>query len=134
MRYYGVVYSNELYHYGKKGMRWGVRNPAKYYAKKARKLRQLDKKIHKLNVKNAKFNYKSSKKELSALNGGAYKKSVKYKIKANKAAYKAEKAKKKGIKVYNKLMKKMGDTDLSQVRQSDIETAKKFAAVYLNAN
>ena len=45
-------YNKELYHYGVKGMKWGVRkNPAKAYAKAVRKKRKLDASVY-YNTKN----------------------------------------------------------------------------------
>ena len=133
MANYRIIRSDELYHFGVPGMRWGVhRNATRYYAAKAKKLTKLDKKIRRLKVKSAKYNYKSAKAELSSDSEKAQRKSVKYKEKSNKAARRAEKSVKKGIKVYNKMMKKLANTDISQIRESDIMVARSFAAKYLN--
>lgn len=129
---YRVIRSDELYHFGVPGMRWGHRkNPAHYYAKRVKKLNRLDKKYRKMNLKSKKMDYKSAKLEYKG-SERALVKSAKYKDKASKLARKAEKAKSKGIKVYNKLEKKMRNVPLSDLGQLDLESARRFADRYIN--
>ena len=131
MANYRVIRSGELYHFGVPGMRWGHRKlSVRGAAKSARKLRKLDKRIHKQTLRAAKFNYKSARLE-NRNSVRAMKKSAKFKEKANKAAARAAKAKVKGIKVYQKLEKRMANTPIDSLRTRDIEEAKKFAAIYL---
>lgn len=131
MANYRVIRSGELYHFGVPGMRWGHRKISAYgAAKSVRKLRRLDKKYHKQTLKAQKFNYKSARLE-NRNSVRAMKKSSKFKDKANKAATRAAKAKSKGIKVYQKLEKRMANTPIENLRTRDVEEAKKFAAIYL---
>ena len=129
--YYKVIRSEELYHFGVPGMRWGHRKmTASYYAKKVRKLNKLDKKAQKQDLKAMKYDYKSTKLERRN-STRAVKKSAKFRDKSNKAADRAAKAKAKGVKLYQKLERKMQNTPVSDLRQRDLEDAKRFAYRYL---
>lgn len=131
MANYRIIRSNELYHFGVPGMRWGHRKmTASYYSKKVRKLNKLDKKARKQELKAQKFEYKSAKLQ-DRNSTRAAKKSAKYKDKANTAATRAAKATKKGAKIYQKLERRMQNTPVSDLRQRDLEDAKRFAYRYL---
>lgn len=131
MANYRIIRSDELYHFGVPGMRWGHRKiSASGAARSVRKLRKYDKTVHKQTRKAIKYNYKSSKLE-NRNSARAMKKSAKFKDKANKAAARASKARSKGIKVYQKLEKRMANTPVENLRTRDVEEAKKFAAIYL---
>ena len=124
MAYYRIVRHDELYHFGVPGMRWGHRKmTASYYAKKVRKLNKLDKKARKNDLKTKKYDYKSTKLEKKN-SVRASKKSAKYRDKSTKA-------KAKGIKIYQKLERRMVNTPVSELRQRDLEDAKRFAYRYL---
>lgn len=129
--YYTVIYDDELYHFGVRGMKWGHRKISTEGAMKGvHKLNKIDAKIHKQNLKAKKFEYKSSKFEKKDTRRSR-KKSVRFKVKANKAAARAQKAKEKGIKLYQKLEARMANTPVNELRDRDVEDAKKFAALYL---
>lgn len=84
-------YSNELYHYGVLGMKWGVRRAAA----KARKEPKLKKRALNYDKKSAKFTKKSEhlhdKNDLGGRNRAA-RKMAKYRIKEAKVSKKALKA------------------------------------------
>lgn len=83
--------SNELYHYGVKGMRWGVRkNPDKAYSKASNKLRKLDAKLNKLTNKSVDISPKTAKYE--AKKGKTDRKLTKLRSNASTKRYKADTA------------------------------------------
>ena len=90
-------YTDELYHYGRKGMKWGVRRTAAQLGHKVHKLEvknqklseksdKLGNKARQLDVKSAKVNSRNAKYE-KRINKGSVKK-AKYDLKAQKAAIK----------------------------------------------
>lgn len=130
MIYYAVATygGNELYHFGKKGMKWGVRNaPEKAYAKDVRKLNRMDKKIGKRELKSKKLAYKAAKLQAR----GNFKKGMKIEAKSKKLAFKAEKMRAKASKKISKMEKKYKDVPVSQLNSADVESAKALANRYL---
>lgn len=95
-------YTDELYHYGRKGMKWGVRRTAAQLGNKVHKLevkgQKLSEKRDKYNnkardfdVKSAKVNSKNSKYEKQILKADA--KKAKYDLKTQKAVIRGNKDK-----------------------------------------
>lgn len=112
---------NELYHFGVKGMHWGVRRTPEElgradYSKTTKRLRKYGKKIESNKRRSAKYAFKSSKYKLKAQKAWTEKgfvrksrKSVKFEYKANKANMKANRYETKGQNKAKKLVEKYKD-------------------------
>lgn len=139
MRY---VCSKELYHFGVPGMRWGHRKAitSETYSKKIKKIRKLETKASKLSSKSAELNYKAKSRFASA-NRRFFNPAVRRDImsrfayrtdkKAAKMARDADRAKRKGVKIYKKLEKRLADVTVSDFNKEDLAYARKFAARYI---
>lgn len=104
--YYDLA-SDELMHYGKLGMKWGViHNPAKAYAKAINKRDSLNSKSDKNRIAYEKAKIKA--------NNGASAKYKKYQAKADKMHYKSSKALDKMYKHANPLIRTSISDDLYQ--------------------
>lgn len=138
---YIITYDGELYHYGVKGMKWGVIRYRKNSADRgiARRERQnvkLEKKAAKYDVKASKRALKNIKKGYDSVGLVATKKSAKLNVKAAKLERKALKVdpdsrkylavKRKAAKARLKSMKSMSISELSTKKdyKYQIEAAK----------
>lgn len=120
----GFVDDDELYHYGVKGMRWGVIRARKNHADSsiARRQKQntkLEKKAAKYDVKAAKRDYKNIKRGYGEASLIATKKSAKLNFKAAKLEKKALKRDDTDRK-YLKLKRKAAKARLKSLKSMDI--------------
>ena len=135
-------YTEELYHFGVPGMRWGHRKPvtAKQYSRKIRKIRDLEERSKKRSARAAELNAKSAKSQASATRRffndeerqlRMIRQSNRERKRAAKAERGAMRAIRKGQRIYKRLQKRMVDADLSTFNKSDLEYGKAYAQRYL---
>lgn len=125
---YEIYNSNELYHYGVLGMKWGVRrgNSARAYAKASKKLDRLDRKADRA-VERA-YN-KKSKADRKASSVFASEKSTR------KADFKAQKAQRKATVKANKArkwlhsMERTFSNTTESLSPSQIELGRKYTDI-----
>ena len=136
------VYSEQLYHFGVPGMRWGHRKAmtADVYSKKIKKLRKLESRYTKYGSKAAELNYKAKSRFASAnrrffnneeRSARVARQSYRLEKRAAKAQRDSDRAKRKGIKLYKKLEKRMANATISDFNKEDLAYAQKFAARYI---
>lgn len=124
--YYVVPY-DELYHYGVKGQRWGIRRTPEQLGHRIKKLEKKNRKLNEKSIKKttkgakyeakaSKLRYKGMKKESKATSERQYRKARKYQFKAAKLDMKGNKFKLKAAKAQAKMYK--NDRLISQLENT----------------
>ena len=126
-------YSNELYHYGVLGMKWGVRrgNTEKAYSKASRKLDKLDSRVEKRETKmNKKIRKADENLTKPWLFSGGSTKQNRLNVDAQKAVVKYKKDVRKA-KTWLDSMKKSFDGTNVTFTKEQIDRGKKYASVLI---
>ncbi len=126
--------SDELYHYGVLGMKWGVHRASKKYSSATTKeakskasdklnthMSKASKKLNKYNAKTTKKLDKAIRKRYGLL--GDDRKYAKAKAKADRVAY-------KGDKWYKNMVKTFSKQSVAQISDSDKKIGERFAKYF----
>lgn len=138
------MYSEYLYHFGVPGMKWGHRKTpmtSQKYSSRVKKLRKLEDRYTRFNSKASELNYKAASKRASstrrffnseARSAKLNNEAIKLEKRVAKLQRDANRARRKGVKIYKKTMKQLNGAKLSDFNKDDIAYAEKFAARYIN--
>lgn len=133
--------SNEMYHYGVLGMKWGVRRGryAQSYAKGVKKLKKLDAKSDELRLEGKKRTAEAAEAKNKARRTIRASKRQRLLDKAAQldaegalALYKSEKYRKKGQKFFKSMQATFEGVDMSQLNKEDVEYGKRYLKTILH--
>lgn len=125
-------YNNELYHYGVKGMKWGIRkNPVEAYNKASRKLDKLNKRVER---SESKMNRKIRKADRNLtkpwLFSGGNKKNSLLQNEARISVAKYKKNVRKAKDWVDSMKNSFEGTDIT-LTQDQIDRGKKYASILI---
>lgn len=127
--------SNEIYHYGVLGMKWGVRrNPSKAYAKAVRKKYKMEKKSAKIGLKSAAKQIAATDRLAKSTSTKGMKKGWKAQAKANKLNLKSAKLRNKGVKWEKKMRKAFANCDIKRIPNGNVKSGKNYVYRKLYGN